>query len=258
MSPFHVWVTEVQRVPALAELGLRSCTTSSPRSRPSLPSDGVPVLSLCPPDPRWPGAVWIGEPGTGDLGPGSQQPPAQGPPDAEQQCQDHLGLGRTQPLWVTPETTSAGDVVFKLSLRRKKKARGQQREEVAWAGPPGESRPAPLTLGLVPTGAANNAGQFPCALGGIGSGTLGVWETGGEAAPPSVSPRESGEPHQHRGGAAGSGRISLREPAAHPCWWPGSGGHSCLLSTSHHWAVGASRQVEAQKDKGAVLGSHSL
>lgn len=133
MSPFHVWVTEVQRVPALAELGLRSGTTSSPRSRPSLPSDGVPVLSLCPPDPRWPGAVWIGEPGTGDLGPGPQQPPAQGPPDAEQQGQDHLGLGRTQPLWVTPETTSVGDVVFKLSLRRKKK-HGDNKER-KWPGP---------------------------------------------------------------------------------------------------------------------------
>lgn len=183
MSPFHVWVTEVQRVPALAELALRSGTTSSPRSRPSLPSDGVPVLSLCPPDPRWPGAVWIGEPGTGDLGPGSQQPPAQGPPDAEQQCQDHLGLGRTQPLWVTPETTSAGDVVFKLSLRRKKKARGQQREEVAWAGPPGESRPAPLHPRPGPHRGSQQRRPVP-----VCPGRTRVWDTGGAGGTGGGSP----------------------------------------------------------------------
>ncbi|RCU09434.1 hypothetical protein DVA78_18510, partial [Acinetobacter baumannii] len=63
-------------------------------------SDRVPagVLRLCPPDPRWLGAVWIRETGTRGLRPGPQHPPAQGAPQAKQQCQDHAGLGQTQLL----------------------------------------------------------------------------------------------------------------------------------------------------------------
>lgn len=97
-------MAEVQRAPVLAKLRLRSCTTSSPRSRPFLPSGRVPadVLSLCLPDPRWPGTVGIRELDTRDLGPGPQ-----GPPKAEQHYQNHLALGQVQPLRVTPETASA-------------------------------------------------------------------------------------------------------------------------------------------------------
>lgn len=49
---------------------------------------------------------------------------------------------------------------------------------MAWAGPPGESRPAPLTRGLAPTGAGSNAGQFLWPRR-TRSGTLGVGDTGG-------------------------------------------------------------------------------
>lgn len=69
---------------------------------------------------------------------------------------------------------------------------------MAWAGPPGESRPAPLTPRPAPTEAANNTHQFlwPKRTQVRDPGDVG--DTGrGEVAPPSMSPWEPGEAHQH-------------------------------------------------------------
>lgn len=132
---------------------------------------------------------------------------------------------------------------------------------MAWAGPPGKPRPAPPSptppsylhhpLQRQPTTQTGSC----ASLRGLRSGTLEVWNTQG-GGPTNTSPWESGEEHKPRGGSAGSGRLSLREPAAHPCWWPGSEGHYSAPFTTGLW-VGASRWAEIQREK-AVLGSHSV
>ncbi|XP_005910048.2 gamma-synuclein [Bos mutus] len=64
-----------------------------------------------------------------------------------------------------------------------------------------------------------------------------------------MSPWES-EGHQHGGGRKRVRRKRPDEPRGTCCpsmWAAGTRGHSCLLSVSHRWAVGASRQPQGQR-----------
>lgn len=130
---------------------------------------------------------------------------------------------------------------------------------MAWAGPPGESRPAPLTPRPAPTEAANNTHQFlwPKRTQVRDPGDVG--DTGGGRWPHRACPHGSQEKHT-------SIEVGVQEAVGSV---PGNllpihaggqevGGPSCLLSISHPWAVGVSRWVEAQREKGPILGSHSL
>ena len=137
-------------------------------------------------------------------GPAPRSPasPSPGAPPGQSAVSGSCWLAADSASVVTPESAGAGDV-FKLSLRREKKKQGQQREEVAWAGPPGESRPAPAhprpgprsPTAWPPQGQAATQASS-CGRGGLGQGHW-VWETQGEVVPLSPSPWESEEVRQH-------------------------------------------------------------
>ena len=184
--------------------------------------------------------------------PRSPASPSPGAPPGQTAVSGSCWLGADSASVVTPE--SAGDVVFKLSLRRKKKKHRDNKER-KWPGPaPPVSPVRSLARGLAPQGQPATQASS-CGRGGLGQRPW-VWETQGEVVPQSMSPWES-EGHQHGGGRKRVRRKRPDEPRGTCCpsmWAAGTRGHSCLLSVSHRWAVGASRWVEAQREKG----SHSL
>lgn len=92
-------------------------------------------------------------------------PQPRGPPRPSSSVRIILAVGQAQPQQVTPQTAGEGDVVFKLSLRRKREHRDNK--ERKWPGPahrvslvrPPHSNRHPPTPS--PTEAANS-GWFLC------------------------------------------------------------------------------------------------
>lgn len=170
-------------------------------------------------------------------GPAPRSPasPSPGGPPGQTAMSGSCWLRADSASVVTPESAGAGDVVFKLSLRRKKKAQGQQREEVAWAGapPPRESRP-PRAPAAWPHGGSQRRRPVPVAeedsARDPGCGRRrGRWS---HRACPCGSQKKGASTEVEGSASGGRGQMSLSEPAAHPCGRPGRGGHSCLLTIS--------------------------
>lgn len=98
--------------------------------------------------------------------PSSPQP--RGPPRPSSSVRIILAVRQAQPQQMTPHTASDVDVVFKLSLRRKRKQRDNK--ERKWPGPahpvslvrPPTPPPPPQLPPPSPAEAANNADQFLC------------------------------------------------------------------------------------------------
>lgn len=186
-------------------------------------------------------------PGAWAEAPSSPQPRA--PPRPSSSVRIISAVGQAQPQQVTPQTAGEGDVVFELSLRRKRKHRDNK--ERKWPGPahpvslvrPPPSAPLHRPPQRQPTTQAGS-----CASRGLRSGTLEVWDTQG-GGPTEHVPMGARRRAQAWGRGCRKRSVSLGESAAHPGRWPGSGGPSCLLSTFHPWAVGASRWAETRRER---------
>lgn len=128
-------------------------------------------------------------------------------------------------------TAADRDVVFDLSLRRKRKQRDNK--ERKWPGP--AHRASPVRPPPAPHG-SQLPRPVPCL------DRTRVRDTGGvgrRRRPQHVRPREPVEEH---GVERGHGKgVSGREPAARPRWWPGHGGHLRPTPRPLPQAVGASR-----------------
>lgn len=143
------------------------------------------------------------------------------------------------------------------SSQKEKKTWGQQREEVAWSGPPGKAHPPPPLPAWSPLRSATTQANS-CVLMALKSGRCGCerdtrvtlsepflqdsvlgleterWKVSasGDRVPPMLLTRKQGE--------------------------EGGSGPSCLLSTLCRWAMGTSRWVEAQRREGTMLETHSM
>lgn len=163
-------------------------------------------------------------------------------------------MGRAQPQQVTPHTAGDVDVVFKLSLRRKRKHRDNK--ERKWPGPAHpvslvRHPPHPPQLPPPsPAEAANNSDRFLCLSKRTQvRDTGGVEHTGGGVAPP-TRPHRSQQKNtslevglQEVVGSVSGNLLPIHAGGQE------ARGTSCLLSAFHHWAVGGSQQVGGDSER---------
>lgn len=199
--------------------------------------------------------MWIRETGTRGLRPGPQHPPAQGAPRPNSNVRIMLAWGRLSSV-VTPESAGAGDVVFKLSLRRKKSTGTTKR------GVPGPAPVSPVSLkcskGLAPRG--QPAPQASSVAEEDSARDPGCGDEGGGGPTEHVPVGVRRRVPALRKEAVRRTRSDEPQWSCCPSMWAARD-VGALVPTqhiSHRWAVGASRWAEARMEKGAVLGSHSL
>lgn len=139
------------------------------------------------------------------------------------------------------------------SSQKEKKTWGQQREEVAWSGPPGKSHPSPPLPAWSPLRSATTQSNS-CVLRVLESGHWGcVRHTRVTLSKPFLQDSVLGlETERWKVSALGD-RVP---PTLLARKW--GAGPSCLLSTSWCWAMGTSRWVEAQRREGTMLETHSM
>lgn len=179
---FHRWVTGVPRDLSWLSWDLDHVhDLPQGRGPPYLLLGSLPVssasalqtpggLGLCGSESPLPGA-WA-------EAPSSPQP--RGPPRPSSSVRIILAVGQAQPQQGTPQTAGEGDVVFKLSLRRKRKHRDNK--ERKWPGPAHPVslvRPPPVPPPHRPPQRQPTTQAGSCASRGLRSGTVEVWDAQG-------------------------------------------------------------------------------
>ena len=160
-------------------------------------------------------------------GPAPRSPasPSPGAPPGQTEMSGSCWLGADSASAVTPESASAGDVDFKLSLRRKKKSTGTTKRGSGLGRRPPESRP-PRAPAAWPHGGSQRRRPVPVAeedsARDPGCGRRrGRWS---HRACPRGSQKRGASTEVEGSASGGRGQMSLSEPAAPPCGRPGRGG----------------------------------